>query len=75
MMRIGRQWDERLKMWDEAFERNLYIQLGEVELMGFTTMEQVEAEEQQKQAEQNNKKSYDVEELERMSFFDLPEDL
>ncbi len=43
--------------------------------LGFTTMEQVEAEEQQKQAEQNNKKSYDVEELERMSFFDLPEDL
>lgn len=43
--------------------------------LGFTTLEQVEAEEQQKQVEQNNKKSYDVEELERMSFFDLPEDL
>ena len=49
MMRIGRQWDERLKMWDEAFERNLYIQLGEVELMGFTTMEQMTLEQAKRQ--------------------------
>lgn len=40
-MKIGRQWDERLKMWDEAFERNLYTQLGEITLSGFTTMEQL----------------------------------
>ena len=40
-MKIGRQWDERLKMWDEAFGRNLYTQLGEITLSGFTTMEQL----------------------------------
>lgn len=38
-MKIGRQWDERLKIWDEAFERNLYTPLGEITLSGFTTME------------------------------------
>jgi len=38
-MKLGRQWDERLKIWDEAFERNLYTQLEEITLSGFTTME------------------------------------
>lgn len=28
-------------MWDEAFARNLYKQLGEIRLSGFTTMEQL----------------------------------
>lgn len=37
-MKLGRQWDERLKIWDEAFEDNLYTRLGEISLSGFTTM-------------------------------------
>ncbi len=40
-MKLGRQWEERLKIWDEAFGRNLYTQLSEIELSGFTTMEQL----------------------------------
>lgn len=43
-MKLGRQWDERLKMWDEAFGRNLYTQLEETTLSGFTTMEQLTLE-------------------------------
>ena len=43
-MKLGRQWDERLKMWDEAFGRNLYTQLEETALSGFTTMEQLTLE-------------------------------
>ena len=43
-MKLGRQWDERLKIWDEAFERNLYRKLGEAELSGFTTMEHLSLE-------------------------------
>ncbi|MCM1025576.1 MAG: glycosyl hydrolase-related protein [Roseburia sp.] len=40
-MKIGRQWDERLRIWDEAFERFLYTSLGEIELTGFVTREQL----------------------------------
>lgn len=40
-MKLGRQWDTRLQIWDEAFLRNLYEQLGEVSLFGFTTMERL----------------------------------
>ncbi len=43
-MKLGRQWDERLKIWDEAFGRNLYTQLGEIALSGFVTMEQLSLE-------------------------------
>lgn len=43
-MKLGRQWDTRLEMWDEAFQRNLYEQLGEVSLSGFTTMERLTLE-------------------------------
>lgn len=43
-MKLGRQWDERLKIWDEAFERNLYTRLGEFSLSGFTTMEHLSLE-------------------------------
>jgi alpha-mannosidase len=43
-MKLGRQWDERLKIWDEAFGRNLYTRLGEVALSGFTTMGQLSLE-------------------------------
>lgn len=43
-MRLGRQWDTRLRIWDEAFGRNLYEQLGEVSLFGFTTMERLSLE-------------------------------
>ena len=44
-MKLGRQWDERLKIWDEAFERNLYTSLGEVALSGFATKEELSLEE------------------------------
>lgn len=43
-MKLGRQWDERLKIWDEAFEDNLYSPLGEFALSGFTTREQLTLE-------------------------------
>lgn len=43
-MKLGRQWDERLRIWDEAFGRNLYARLGEVELSGFATMERLTLE-------------------------------
>lgn len=43
-MKLGRQWDERLRIWDEAFGRNLYTKLGEIELSGFTAMEQLSLE-------------------------------
>ena len=43
-MRLGRQWDTRLQIWDEAFGRNLYERLGEVSLYGFTTMERLTLE-------------------------------
>lgn len=38
-MGLGRQWDERLKIWDSAFAPNFYHRLGRLELEGFTTME------------------------------------
>ncbi|MCM1057110.1 MAG: glycosyl hydrolase-related protein [Firmicutes bacterium] len=40
-MKLGRQWDERLKIWDEAFAERIYTPLGEVALSGFTTREQL----------------------------------
>jgi len=40
-MKLGRQWDERLRIWDEAFAENLYRPLGEVSLSGFTTFRQL----------------------------------
>lgn len=43
-MKLGRQWDERLKIWDEAFGANLYKPLGEIELSGFTAGEQLTPE-------------------------------
>ncbi|MDE5591238.1 MAG: hypothetical protein K2J60_19190, partial [Acetatifactor sp.] len=49
-MKLGRQWDERLKIWDEAFEANLYKPLGEIELSGFTTREQLTPEQAGKQS-------------------------
>ncbi len=36
-MKLGRQWEERLKLWDEGFAPNLYHELGTVPLEGFTT--------------------------------------
>lgn len=43
-MRLGRQWDERLKMWDEAFGENLCKPLGKLALSGFTTRKQLTLE-------------------------------
>lgn len=39
MMGLGRQWEERLKIWDEAFAQNFYHELGKPDVAGFTTME------------------------------------
>lgn len=49
-MKLGRQWDERLKIWDEAFEANLYKPLGEAALSGFTTREQLSLEQAKEQS-------------------------
>lgn len=38
-MNLGRQWDSRLKIWDEAFEENIYRPLGTLNMEGFTTMD------------------------------------
>ncbi|MCD8131161.1 MAG: glycosyl hydrolase-related protein [Lachnospiraceae bacterium] len=38
-MKLGRQWEERLKLWEEAFAPNLYHELGTAPLEGFTTWE------------------------------------
>ena len=38
-MNLGRQWDSRLKIWDEAFEENIYRPLGTLDMEGFTTMD------------------------------------
>ncbi len=43
-MKLGRQWDERLKMWDEAFGRIRYTELGSLDLCGFTTEERLSLE-------------------------------
>lgn len=42
---------------------------------GIKTMEQVTAEEQNRQEETKKPSSYDIDEVERLSFFDLPEEL
>ena len=49
-MKLGRQWDERLKIWDEAFVENLYRELGELPLSGFTTKAQLTWQQASKQA-------------------------
>ena len=49
-MKLGRQWDERLKIWDGAFEANLYKPLGEIALSGFTTREQLTQEQAKRQS-------------------------
>lgn len=43
-MKLGRQWDSRLQIWDEAFEANLYQPIHEIEVDGFTTMEHLTLE-------------------------------
>ena len=40
-MGLGRQWEERLKLWDGAFVSNLYQKLEGVELEGFVTMDHI----------------------------------
>lgn len=49
-MKLGRQWDERLKIWDEAFAANLYKPLGEMELSGFTTGRQMTLQQAKEQS-------------------------
>ncbi|MBP5185326.1 MAG: hypothetical protein J6113_09470, partial [Lachnospiraceae bacterium] len=40
-MNIGRQWDERLKIWDEELARDLFPCIAPYESEGFTTMEKL----------------------------------
>lgn len=40
-MSLGRQWDNRLKIWDNAFLEHFYQPIGELKIQGFTTMEQL----------------------------------
>lgn len=43
-MSLGRQWDNRLKIWDNAFLEHFYQPIGELVMEGFTTMEQLSLE-------------------------------
>ncbi len=38
-MKIGRQWEERFIIWDEALSGHVYVPVGTFDLKGFTTME------------------------------------
>lgn len=40
-MTLGRQWDSRLRIWDNAFLGQFYQPLGEIAVQGFTTMSQL----------------------------------
>ena len=47
-MKLGRQWERRFEIWDEAFESNIYKKIESVDLEGFTTMEYLTWKEAQK---------------------------
>jgi alpha-mannosidase len=40
-MNLGRQWDDRLRIWDEAFLQEIYHPAGTLRLDGFTTFERL----------------------------------
>ncbi|MBQ8278918.1 MAG: alpha-mannosidase [Roseburia sp.] len=40
-MSLGRQWDSRLRIWDNAFLNQFYQPVGKIDIQGFTTMEQL----------------------------------
>lgn len=40
-MTLGRQWDSRLRIWDNAFGGQFYRPIGTIEVEGFTTMSQL----------------------------------
>lgn len=40
-MTLGRQWDSRLRIWDDAFLGQFYQPVGEIAVQGFTTMSQL----------------------------------
>ena len=40
-MTLGRQWDSRLRIWDNAFLGQFYRPVGEIAVQGFTTMSQL----------------------------------
>lgn len=40
-MTLGRQWDSRLRIWDNAFAEQFYRPVGTIEMEGFTTMSQL----------------------------------
>ena len=43
-MDLGRQWNERLRVWAEQFQKHYYRQFSSVELSFFTTMDRIPAE-------------------------------
>lgn len=40
-MTLGRQWDSRLKIWDEAFLEQFYQPIAGIDMQGFCTMSQL----------------------------------
>ncbi|MCR5033242.1 MAG: hypothetical protein K6A92_10305 [Lachnospiraceae bacterium] len=48
-MNLGRQWNDRLRHFDEAFESNLYQVVGSLKLEGFTTFSRISYETAMKQ--------------------------
>ncbi len=42
-MNLGRQWADRLRIWDEAFQKEIYRTAGSLRLEGFTTFERLKA--------------------------------
>lgn len=51
-MKIGRQWEDRFELWDEAFAPNLYHKTGRIDMEGFTTMEHLGLKEAKEQSYQ-----------------------
>ncbi len=43
-MDLGRQWNERLRVWAEQFQKHYYRQISSMELSFFTTMDWIPAE-------------------------------
>lgn len=43
-MTLGRQWDSRLRIWDEAFLGQFYQPIGGIAMQGFCTMSQLSLE-------------------------------
>ena len=40
-MKIGRQWEDRLRIWSEQFEKHYFIKYAPLSLSFFTTKEKL----------------------------------